>query len=365
MIVGSTKEDLLLEKRISISPETAKNIINLGLKICIEREYATHIGIDDKEYEDVGVEIKNSSKEVLDACNLLVKVNYPSQEEISNLKDKTILIGMFNPSKNRSKFNEIFKKNINLFSLELLPRITRAQSMDVLSSQANLAGYRAVIESIYEFEKAIPMMMTAAGTVPAAKVLVIGAGVAGLQAIATAKRLGAIVSATDVRAASKEQVESLGGKFLMVEGSENLETKGGYAKEAGDDFKKKQAEMLTKAASNSDIIICTALIPGKPAPRIINENMIDNMKPGSVIFDLAVVQGGNVAYSELDKTVVKKGVKIIGIGNVMNKLPTTASNLYAKNIFSFIRNLYNKEKKQFVIKMEDEIIKNTLIKDNN
>ncbi len=365
MIVGSTKEDLLLEKRISISPETAKNIINLGLKICIEREYATHIGIDDKEYEDVGVEIKNSSKEVLDACNLLVKVNYPSQEEISNLKDKTILIGMFNPSKNRSKFNEIFKKNINLFSLELLPRITRAQSMDVLSSQANLAGYRAVIESIYEFEKAIPMMMTAAGTVPAAKVLVIGAGVAGLQAIATAKRLGAIVSATDVRAASKEQVESLGGKFLMVEGSENLETKGGYAKEAGDDFKKKQAEMLTKAASNSDIIICTALIPGKPAPRIINENMIDNMKPGSVIFDLAVVQGGNVAYSELDKTIVKKGVKIIGIGNVMNKLPTTASNLYAKNIFSFIRNLYSKEKKQFVIKMEDEIIKNTLIKDNN
>ena len=365
MKVGSTKEDLSLEKRISITPETAKNIINLGLKICIEREYATHIGIDDKEYEDVGVEIKNSSKEVLDACNLLVKVNYPSQEEISNLQDKTILIGMFNPSKNRSKFNEIFKKNINLFSLELLPRITRAQSMDVLSSQANLAGYRAVIESIYEFEKAIPMMMTAAGTVPAAKVLVIGAGVAGLQAIATAKRLGAIVSATDVRAASKEQVESLGGKFLMVEGSENLETKGGYAKEAGDDFKKKQAEMLTKAASNSDIIICTALIPGKPAPRIINENMIDNMKPGSVIFDLAVVQGGNVAYSELDKTVVKKGVKIIGIGNVMNKLPTTASNLYAKNIFSFIRNLYNKEKKQFVIKMEDEIIKNTLIKDNN
>ncbi len=365
MIVGSTKEDLLLEKRVSISPETAKNIINLGLKICIEREYATHIGIDDKEYKDVGVEIKNSSKEVLNACNLLVKVNYPSQEEISNLKDKTILIGMFNPSKNQSKFNEIFKKNINLFSLELLPRITRAQSMDVLSSQANLAGYRAVVESIYEFEKAIPMMMTAAGTVPAAKVLVIGAGVAGLQAIATAKRLGAIVSATDVRAASKEQVESLGGKFLMVEGSENLETKGGYAKEAGDDFKKKQAEMLTKAASNSDIIICTALIPGKPAPRIINESMIDNMKPGSVIFDLAVVQGGNVAYSELDKTVVKKGVKIIGISNVMNKLPTTASNLYAKNIFSFIRNLYSKEKKQFAINMEDEIIKNTLIKDNN
>ena len=188
---------------------------------------------------------------------------------------------------------------------------------------------------------------------------------AGLQAIATAKRLGAIVSATDVRAASKEQVESLGGKFLTVEGSENLETKGGYAKEAGEDFKKKQAQMLAKAASNSDIIICTALIPGKPAPRIINETIINNMKQGSVIFDLAVTQGGNAAYSELDKTVVKKGVKIIGIGNVMNRLPITASSLYAKNIFSFIRNLYSKEKKEFFVNMEDEIIKNTLIKKGN
>ena len=237
--------------------------------------------------------------------------------------------------------------------------------MDVLSSQANLAGYRAVIESIYEFEKAIPMMMTAAGTVPAAKVLVIGAGVAGLQAIATAKRLGAIVSATDVRAASKEQVESLGGKFLVVEGSENLETKGGYAKEAGEEFKKKQSQMLEKAAANSDIIICTALIPGKPAPRIINEKMISGMKKGSIIFDLASTQGGNSAYSEIDKIVVKDGIKIIGIGNVMNKLPVTASSLYAKNLFSFIRNLFSKEKKQFVINMEDEIIKNTLVKEGD
>ena len=237
--------------------------------------------------------------------------------------------------------------------------------MDVLSSQANLAGYRAVIESIYEFEKAIPMMMTAAGTVPAAKVLVIGAGVAGLQAIATAKRLGAIVSATDVRAASKEQVESLGGKFLVVEGSENLETKDGYAKETGEEFKKKQSEMLEKAVANTDIIICTALIPGKSAPRIINEKMISGMKKGSVIFDLASIQGGNSAYSEIDKIVIKNGIKIIGIGNVMNKLPVTASSLYAKNIFSFIRNLFSKEKKQFVINMEDEIIKNTLIKEGD
>jgi len=235
MIVGSIKENLSLEKRVSITPETAKNIISLGIKVIIEKNYANHIGIKDKEYEATGVEIKNSSKEILDHCNLLTKVNCPSDEEILNLKDKTILIGMMNPSKNQSKIKNILKKNINLFSLELLPRISRAQSMDVLSSQSNLAGYRAVVDCVAEFEKAVPMMMTAAGTVPAAKVLVIGAGVAGLQAIATAKRLGAIVSATDVRAASREQVESLGGKFLNVEQAENMETVGGYAKETSED----------------------------------------------------------------------------------------------------------------------------------
>ena len=365
MIVGSTKEDLTSEKRVSLTPETSKNIIGLGLKVCIEKDYAKHLGIQDSEYKNVGVEIKDSPAEVLNTSNLLIKVNCPSEEEINNLKEKTILIGMLNPSKNKNQINEIIKKRLNIFSLELLPRITRAQSMDVLSSQANLAGYRAVIESIYEFEKAVPMMMTAAGTVPAAKVLVIGAGVAGLQAIATAKRLGAIVSATDVRAASKEQVESLGGKFLSVEGSENLETKGGYAKEASVEFKKKQASMLEKAASKSDIIICTALIPGKPAPRIITEKIVEKMNEGSVIFDLAVTQGGNSAYSEVDKIIVKKGIKIIGISNVMNKLPITASSLYAKNIFSFLRNLYSREKKQFFVNMEDEIIKETLLKIGN
>jgi len=363
MIVGSTKEDLSLEKRVSITPETAKNIINLGLKICIENDYATHIGIQDSEYKNIGVEIKNSSKEVLNHCNLLLKVNCPSDEEISNLKDKTILIGMLNPSKNKNKFKEIAKKNINIFSLELLPRITRAQSMDVLSSQSNLAGYRSVVDSIYEFEKAVPMMMTAAGTVPAAKVLVIGAGVAGLQAIATAKRLGAIVSATDVRAASKEQVESLGGKFLTVEGSENLETKGGYAKEASEDFKKKQSEMMKDALIKNDIVICTALIPGRPAPRILSEELVKLMRPGSIVYDLAVEQGGNSAFSEVGKINNVNGVKVIGVKNLMNRLPLTASSLYAKNLFSFIRNLYSKEKKDFNINMEDEIIQKTLIKE--
>jgi len=234
--VGSIKENISSEKRVAITPETAKNIISLGLNISLEKNYAEHLGIRDKQYEEVGVKLFNSSSEVISNSKLILKVNCPTDEEIKILKEKTILIGIFNPTRNENKLKEILKKNINIFSLELLPRISRAQSMDVLSSQSNLAGYRAVIESIYEFEKAIPMMMTAAGTVPAAKVLVIGAGVAGLQAIATAKRLGAIVSATDVRATSKEQVESLGGTFLMVEQEENLETAGGYAQEASEEF---------------------------------------------------------------------------------------------------------------------------------
>ena len=234
--------------------------------------------------------------------------------------------------------------------------------MDILSSQANLAGYKAVIDSFANFEKAIPMMMTAAGTVPAAKVLVIGAGVAGLQAIATAKRTGAIVYATDVRMASKEQVESLGGKFLMVDGSENLETEGGYAKETSEDFKKKQEELLSDTLKKIDIEICTALIPGKKAPIILKSNMIDNMQSGSIIYDLAAVQGGNTAYTEVDKIIEKNGVKILGESNILNKIPISASNLYAKNMFNFISNLYDKENKKININLDDEIIEKTLIK---
>jgi H+-translocating NAD(P) transhydrogenase subunit alpha len=363
MIVGSTKEDLSLEKRVSLTPETAKNIIGLGLKVCLEKNYGNHIGIKDKDYIDAGVEIKDSSIDVLNSCDLLIKVNCPSANEIKNLKEKTILIGILNPSKNKNLINEMIKKKINTFSLELLPRITRAQSMDVLSSQSNLAGYRAVIDSIFEFEKAVPMMMTAAGTVPAAKVLVIGAGVAGLQAIATAKRLGAIVSATDVRAASKEQVESLGGKFLTIEQSEDMETAGGYAKEASEEYKKKQSEMMREALKKNDIVICTALIPGKPAPRILTEDLVKLMKPGSIIYDLAAEQGGNSAFSEAGAINSVDGIKVIGVKNLMNRLPLTASSLYAKNLFSFIRNLYNKEKNFFNINLEDEIINKSLIKE--
>ena len=362
MIVGSIKEDTSLEKRVSITPESAKNIIGLGLKVLLVKDYALHLGINDSEYKNIGVEIRDSSKEVLSLSDLISKVNCPSEDEISNLKENTILIGMLNPSKNKNLIDKIIKKNIKPFSLELLPRITRAQSMDVLSSQSNLAGYRAVVDCIAEFEKAVPMMMTAAGTVPAAKVLVIGAGVAGLQAIATAKRLGAIVSATDVRAASKEQVESLGGKFLTVEQNEDMETAGGYAKETSDEYKKKQAEMMREALKKNDIVICTALIPGKPAPRILTEDLVKLMKPGSIVYDLAAEQGGNSAFSEAGKINNVEGIKIIGVKNLMNSLPLTASSLYSKNLFSFIRNLFSREMKNFNINLEDEIIEKSLIK---
>jgi NAD(P) transhydrogenase subunit alpha len=278
------------------------------------------------------------------------------------IKNNQTLVGIFNPYNNKEKIDELKKKNTNIFSLELLPRITRAQSMDILSSQANLAGYKAVIESFASFEKAIPMMMTAAGTVPAAKVLVVGAGVAGLQAIATAKRMGAIVFATDVRMASKEQVESLGGKFLTVEGAENLETEGGYAKEASDDFKKKQEALLSETLKKIDIVICTALIPGKKAPIIIKQDMINNMMSGSIIYDLAAIQGGNTAYTKVDEVVDKNGVKIMGETNILNKLPASASNLYAKNVFNFVSNLYDKENDKIIINEDDEIIQKTLIK---
>ena len=255
---------------------------------------------------------------------------------------------MFDPNKNKNQIDKIISKKIKIFSLELLPRITRAQSMDVLSSQSNLAGYRAVVDCVSEFEKAVPMMMTAAGTVPAAKVLVIGAGVAGLQAIATAKRLGAIVSATDVRAASKEQVESLGGKFLSVEHSKIWKLQADMQKKL-QPITKKQAEMMKDALKKNDIVICTALIHGKPAPRILTEDLVKLMKPGSIVYDLAAEQGGNSAFSEAGKINNVDGIKIIGVKKLMNSLPTTASSLYAKNLFSFIRNLYSREKKIFTL----------------
>ena len=362
MKVGSISENQSLEKRIAVTPEIVKKYLSLGFEIFLSKDYGLHLGIIDQEYLDVGAKISNDEKEILVNSDVIIQLGMLSDEKSSLIKEDQNLIGVFNPYENRDKIENLSKKKVNVFSLEMLPRITRAQSMDILSSQANLAGYKAVIESFANFEKAVPMMMTAAGTIPAAKVLVVGAGVAGLQAIATAKRMGAIVFATDVRSASKEQVESLGGKFLTVEGSENLETEGGYAKEASDDFKKKQEELLAETLKKIDIIICTALIPGKKAPIIIKENMIKNMQPGSVVYDLAAVQGGNTAYTEVDKVIEKNGVKIMGERNILNKLPVSASNLYAKNVFNFVDNLFDKEKKKVNINLEDEIISKTLMK---
>ena len=362
MKIGSILENHNLEKRVAITPEIAKKYISLGAEVMLCENYASHLGIKDNEYKDMGVSIIKDEKKILNDSNVVVQLTLLNDDKNSLLKESQIFIGALNPYVNKDKINDLVKKKINLFSLDLLPRITRAQSMDILSSQANLAGYKAVVESFNFFEKAIPMMMTAAGTIPAAKVLVVGAGVAGLQAIATAKRMGAIVFATDVRMASKEQVESLGGKFLTVEGSENLETEGGYAKEASDEFKIKQDELLSETLKKIDIVICTALIPGKKAPIIVKEDMINNMSSGSVIYDLAAIQGGNTAFTKVDEIVDKNGVKIMGESNILNKLPISASNLYAKNVFNFFSNLYDKENKKININLEDEIINKTLVK---
>ena len=361
MIIGSISENKGLEKRVSITTDIVKKYISLGFKVLIEKDYGDHLGFSNDSYIREGCEI-NVKEDVLKKSDMILQLNLPDKKFLQSIGQNKSLIGAFNFHQNKEELINLSNKKINIFSLELLPRITRAQSMDILSSQANLAGYKAVIESFSYFSKAIPMMMTAAGTIPAAKVLVVGAGVAGLQAIATAKRMGAIVFSTDVRIASKEQVESLGGKFLTVDGSENLETKEGYAKETSNDFKKKQEELLTETLKKIDIVICTALIPGKKAPLIINDKMIDSMQPGSVIYDLAASQGGNSVYTKVNEIVERNGVTILGESNILNKLPTSASNLYAKNLYNFVINLYDKKNDKININLEDEIIKSTLIK---
>ena len=362
MRIVSISENKKIEKRIAITPDIAKKYIALGFQVYLSEKYGEHLGFKDNEYNEIGVKTFRDEKTVMNDADVIVQLGLPSEDKLSLIKKNQTLIGILDPYNNKEKIKNLVKNNINIFSLELLPRITRAQSMDILSSQANLAGYKAVIESFANFEKAIPMMMTAAGTVPAAKVLVVGAGVAGLQAIATAKRMGAIVFATDVRMASKEQVESLGGKFLTVEGAENLETEGGYAKETSDDFKKKQEDLLGETLKKIDIVICTALIPGKKAPLIIKDSMINGMQAGSIIYDLAAIQGGNTTYTEVDKIVDKGGIKIMGETNILNKLPTSASSLYAKNVFNFVSNLYEKDNNKININLDDEIIEKTLIK---
>ena len=362
MHLVSINENKEIEKRIALTPEIAKKYIDIGFKLSLPKNYGNHLGFNDEHYKALGVSFLESEKEIINNADIIIQLGLPKDDKLSLFKENQTLVGSLNTFSNKKKLDDLKKKNINCFSLELLPRITRAQSMDILSSQANLAGYKAVIEAFQVYEKAIPMMMTAAGTIPAAKVLVVGAGVAGLQAIATAKRMGAVVFATDVRMASKEQVESLGGKFLTVEGSENLETEGGYAKEASEDFKKKQEDLLSETLKKIDIVVCTALIPGKKAPLIIKDEMIKNMQSGSIIYDLAAVQGGNTAFTQADKIIEKNGVKIMGESNILNKLPISASSLYAKNMFNFVDNLFDKQNKKINIKLEDEIIEKTLIK---
>ena len=362
MIIGSISEKKELEKRVALVPDIIKKYTNLGFEVQILKGYGDHLGFSDESFNNVGAKIISTTDEVLKNSNVLIQLDLIGENTFTLLNKETTLIGSFDSLQNMEKIKKLKSIGVNIFSLELLPRITRAQSMDILSSQANLAGYKAVIEAFAYFQKAIPMMMTAAGTVPAAKVLVVGAGVAGLQAVATAKRMGAVVFATDVRMASKEQVESLGGKFLTVEGAENLETEGGYAKETTDDFKKKQEELLSETLKKIDIVICTALIPGKKAPIIIKDNMIKNMQPGSVIYDLAAIQGGNTANTQVDTITDVNGVKIMGEKNILNKLPVSSSNLYAKNLFNFVLNLYDKDNKKINVNLEDEIINKTLVK---
>ena len=356
MILGSVNDSDIVEKRIPISPDTIKKYIASGFSVQVEKDFGKNSNIQDVELQNLGVKVLNK-EEIYKTSDILIKINCPSDSEISLIKDGAVLIGSFFPHLNKDKINKLLKKNIKIFSLELLPRITRAQSMDILSSQANLAGYKAVIDSVYEFNRAVPMMMTAAGTITPAKFFIIGAGVAGLQAIATAKRLGGVVSATDVRSASKEQVESLGGKFVFVESAKNLETSGGYAKELDQDEKKKQEELLKTTIKTQDIVICTALIPGKKAPRIVSEEMVKSMKSGSVICDLAVEQGGNSAFSEPGKVNVVNGVKIIGYKNFPGRISESASTLFAKNILNFLEIIYDKVGKKLKIDENDEIIK--------
>ena len=360
MIISSFLESNTNEKRLVFSLDLIKKYTKNGFKVLLPKGYGYSSNISDQALENNGAIIEEKDK-IISQADILIKISLEKDDPIEKFKTNSIIIVSDCDKNNDNLIKKIKEKKINLFSLNFLPRITRAQSMDVLSSQANLAGYKSVIDSTYEFNKAVPMMMTAAGTVSPAKFFIIGAGVAGLQAIATAKRLGGVVSATDVRLASKEQVESLGGRFVFVEGAENLETAAGYAKEASADFKKKQEELLKETIKKQDIVICTALIPGKKAPRILTEEMVLSMQPGSVICDLAASQGGNSAFSEPGKIIKKNGIKIIGYTNFASRISETASNLLAKNIYNFIELIYDKENKRVKIDKEDEIIKHVLI----
>ncbi|MDC1429646.1 MAG: Re/Si-specific NAD(P)(+) transhydrogenase subunit alpha [Emcibacteraceae bacterium] len=368
MQITIPKERREHEKRVSATPDTVKKFVSLGFNVVVEKGAGVQSQITDVQYEAAGAIIATTTKAAYTAADIILKVQHPLMknegiiDELSLIKDGAILISILDPLRNSKHLKIYASKNISAFAMEFMPRITRAQSMDVLSSQSNLSGYSAVIDAASEFSRAFPMMMTAAGTIAPAKVMIMGVGVAGLQAIATAKRLGAVVSATDVRSAAAEQVESLGGKFIMVDTDEDGETAAGYAKEMSEDYKLRQAALISETLKKQDIAITTALIPGRPAPVLITDDMVLSMKSGSVIVDLAVEAGGNCSLSKPGETIVSdNGVIIIGNLNMPSRLAADASALYAKNLLNFIMPHVSKKGAELSIDWEDEIIIGTLL----
>jgi len=349
------------EPRIGLTPETVKKLVKAGAKVMVRSGAGLRSHFSDQDYKDAGAEIAKSDADAVADADVVFTVRRPELSLAKSMKKGAALIGMLDPFSNAEGLDALAKTGVSLFSMELMPRITRAQSMDVLSSQSNLAGYKAVVDAAAAFERALPMMMTAAGTVPAAKVFVMGVGVAGLQAIATARRLGAIVTATDVRPAVKEQVASLGAKFIAVEDEEfkQAETAGGYAKEMSDEYKKKQAALVADHVKNQDIVITTALIPGRPAPKLISKAMIESMKPGSIIVDLAAERGGNTELTKPGEIAEHKSVRIFGLLNLPGRVPVNASSLYAKNLLAFLEPFIDKETKTLAIDWDDELAKGT------
>ncbi|MEQ9115407.1 MAG: Re/Si-specific NAD(P)(+) transhydrogenase subunit alpha [Rickettsiales bacterium] len=364
MKIAILRERQVSENRVAITPDLVKSYKDMGFEVCIEGGAGTAASYSDECFESAGAKISKVLLEILADADILLKVqNSPTDEkvELEYMKEGSIIIGMMSPFENAKYFENANAKKINIFSMEFVPRITRAQSMDVLSSQSNLAGYRAVIEASYHYSKLFPMLMTAAGTISPAKVLILGAGVAGLQAIATAKRLGAVVNVFDVRAAAKEQVESLGAKFVEVESDEDMETSGGYAKEASEEYKRKQSRLIDEYVVKSDIVITTALIPGKKAPTLVTRRMVEDMKSGSVVIDLAAISGGNCELTELDNIVEFEGKKIVGLRNILSSVATDASKMYSKNLYNFVKLLFDSDEKKIQINLDDEIIKHSLI----
>ena len=361
-MIAVTGEDAP-ETRIAISPDTVKKLVGLGCSVRIAAGAGLRSRISDADYQKAGATIAASAADALSGADILLRVRRPSAADVKALKPGAMVMAMLDPFSDRAGLEALAATGASTFAMELMPRITRAQSMDVLSSQANLAGYKAVVDAASMFEQAIPMMMTAAGTVPACKVFIMGVGVAGLQAIATARRLGAIVSATDVRPATKEQVASLGAKFVAVEDDEfkQAQTAAGYAKPMSAEYQAKQAELVASHIKIQDIVITTALIPGRPAPRLITRAMVESMRPGSVIVDLAAERGGNCELTEPGKVVDHNGVRISGPINLPGTVPVNASALYAKNLIAFIEPMFDKKDKSLKINWDDETVKGTLL----